>query len=209
MGIIVLIYTFYSFSFTKYYNRATIWIKPKISITTNSVDAYPNKSLNILLKEAKAKSLNEKSAEKKISLRINKGKYLLYFLYGSDTLKTYPVVLGFDPVNDKLQEGDGCTPEGIFKVKAKYPHRSWSKFIWIDYPTQDSWKKFNAAKKNGRLSNQSTIGGQIGIHGTPPGKDFMIDDKINWTLGCISLKNEHIDEIYAHISVGTPILIRR
>jgi lipoprotein-anchoring transpeptidase ErfK/SrfK len=29
-----------------------------------------------------------------------------------------------------------------------------------------------------------------------------------WTLGCISMKNEDVSELYSMIKVGTPIIIR-
>ncbi|MBT3756536.1 MAG: L,D-transpeptidase, partial [Candidatus Cloacimonetes bacterium] len=51
-------------------------------------------------------------------------------------------------------------------------------------------------------------GGEIGIHGVPAGYDNMIDEKYNWTLGCISLKNVDVNEIYKLIKVGTRIEIR-
>ncbi len=36
---------------------------------------------------------------------------------GLTPLKTYPIVLGNDPYNDKLCQGDTCTPEGVYKVR--------------------------------------------------------------------------------------------
>jgi murein L,D-transpeptidase YafK len=88
---------------------------------------------------------------KKADLRIvvAKSKYLLFVIKGTSIIKSYPVVLGFNPIDDKLREGDGATPEGIFKVRALYPHKSWSKFIWFDYPNEASWLKYNKAKKQG------------------------------------------------------------
>ena len=129
-------------------------------------------------------------------------------LYNNEEIKSYPVVFGSNPIDDKLRQGDSCTPEGIFKVRAHYPHKSWSKFIWIDYPTEDSWKKHNTAKSSGFITENAAIGGEIGIHGVPEGYDNMIDEKYNWTLGCISLKNVDVNEIYMIIKVGTKIEIR-
>ena len=143
-----------------------------------------------------------------ISILIEKSEYKLTILYNDKKIKSYPVVFGSNPVDDKLRQGDSCTPEGIFKVRAFYPHKSWSKFIWIDYPTASSWKKHNAAKSNGIISQNSSIGGEIGIHGVPADYDNMIDEKYNWTLGCISLKNVDVNEIYKFIKVGTKIEIR-
>src|SRR5438128_1545315 len=72
---------------------------------------------------------------RKISLRIEKSAYRLTVSYNGRPVKTYPVVLGGCPTNDKLRKGDRCTPEGTFHVRALYPHKDWSRFIWLDYPT--------------------------------------------------------------------------
>ena len=143
-----------------------------------------------------------------VSILIEKAEYKLTVIYNDEKIKSYPVVFGSNPIDDKLRQGDSCTPEGFFKVRAQYPHKSWSKFIWIDYPTGNSWKKHNSAKSSGLISENSSIGGEIGIHGVPEGYDNMIDEKYNWTLGCISLKNTDINEIYNIIKVGTKIEIR-
>ena len=144
-----------------------------------------------------------------IKVQIDKGDYTLQ-IFTSDTLvKTYPVVFGGNPVDDKLRQGDQCTPEGVFKMRAKYPHKSWSKFIWIDYPTTASWQKHRQAKKDGLIPQHAKIGGEIGVHGVPEGKDFTIDRRINWTLGCISLKNEDINEIYPFFNDKTTIVIQK
>lgn len=143
-----------------------------------------------------------------ISILIEKSEYKLTIIYNDKRIKSYPVVFGSNPVDDKRRQGDSCTPEGIFKVRAFYPHKSWSKFIWIDYPTANSWKKHNAAKSNGTISQNASIGGEIGIHGVSSGYDNMIDEKYNWTLGCISLKNVDVNEIYQIIKVGTKIEIK-
>ena len=143
-----------------------------------------------------------------VSILIEKTEYKLTMLYNNEKIKSYPIVFGSNPINDKLRQGDSCTPEGFFKVRALYPHKSWSKFIWIDYPTENSWMKHNSAKSSGSISENSTIGGEVGIHGVPDGYDNMIDEKYNWTLGCISLKNVDVNEIYQIIKVGTKIEIR-
>ncbi len=142
-----------------------------------------------------------------VALKVEKGLYRLTVEYRGKAVKQYPVVLGRSPVDQKLRQGDGCTPEGAFKIKALYPHRNWGKFIWIDYPTAASWARFNAAKKAGKLRPSATIGGEVGIHGTPDGQDALIDQQTNWTLGCVSLKAADIEEIYGVCQVGTPVLI--
>jgi len=152
-------------------------------------------------------SLNKHN--KPISILIDKSDYILSIMIDSSTIKQYPVVLGGNPKDDKLREGDQCTPEGTFKVRDKYPHSSWSKFIWIDYPNESSRKKHSAAKEDGIIPNESNIGGEIGIHGVPDGRGMLIDMKVNWTLGCISLKNKDINDFYPFVSKETIIIIRK
>ncbi len=144
-----------------------------------------------------------------VAILIDKSNYTLQVYAGDTLVKSYPVVFGGNPVDDKLREGDQCTPEGNFKINSKYPHKKWSKFIWLNYPTTDSWRKHRLAKKEGRISKNAKIGGQIGIHGVPKGTDFMIETRINWTLGCISLTNKDINEIYPYIDKKTPIKIQK
>ena len=142
-----------------------------------------------------------------LSILIDKSDYTFKVLFKDEVLITYPCVFGFNPVDDKHQEGDGCTPEGEFKIRSKYPHKSWSYFIWIDYPNKESWRRFNKRKADGVLGNSASIGGEIGIHGVPEGTDEMIANRNNWTLGCISLTNRDVTDVYKSIGDGTIIKI--
>ncbi|MBP0014207.1 MAG: L,D-transpeptidase [Roseofilum sp. SBFL] len=141
----------------------------------------------------------------KTSILIEKSQGTLTLYYDRQPIKSYPVVLGGNPTGDKLREGDLKTPEGIFKVRDLYPHSDWSKFIWLDYPNANSWRKHLQAKQQGLIPVSATIGGEIGIHGVPSGRDDLIDRKNNWTLGCISLKNKDVDELYRAIQPGTTV----
>jgi murein L,D-transpeptidase YafK len=144
-----------------------------------------------------------------ISILIDKSDYKLYIRIDSLVLKEYPVVFGKRENNDKLMQGDKCTPEGHFKIISKYPHKSWSKFIWLNYPNDESWKKHNEAINSGKIPPDADIGGEVGIHGVPKGMDYLIDAGYNWTLGCISMKNRDVDEIYPYITKSTSIEIRK
>lgn len=126
---------------------------------------------------------------------------------GLTPLKTYPVVLGNDPYNDKLCQGDTCTPEGVYRVRAKYPHPKWDLFIWLDYPNTQDWLKFSRAKQVGRISPTADIGGQIGIHGTEDPFKNIIGQ--NWTKGCISLHNKDLEEIYPLVNDKTLVVITK
>ena len=144
-----------------------------------------------------------------LHLFIDKTDYVLSVMQASCVIKQYPVVLGGNPTDDKLMQGDQCTPEGRFSILSKYPHRTWEKFIWIDYPNQDSWKKHNAAKSGGMIPEDASIGGEIGIHGVPEFGEDAIALGINWTLGCISLRNDDINDFYRFIDKGTLVIIQK
>lgn len=142
-----------------------------------------------------------------VSILVEKSKFRLTVFNELEPVKSYPVVLGSAPTGDKLHEGDRKTPEGIYYIRDLYPHPGWSKFIWLDYPRPESWREHFQAKLSGRISWRLPIGGQIGIHGVPADEDSMIEQRVNWTWGCISLKNKDVDEIYGFVGSGTLIEI--
>ncbi len=147
--------------------------------------------------------------EEGIHVEIDKRDYVLSIVRDTIIIKQYPVVFGSDPLRDKLRQGDRRTPEGKFKVISKYPHQRWDRFIWINYPTEDSWKKHRQAKMDGLIEESDGIGGEIGIHGVPWNTDYMIDERMNWTLGCISLKNDDINDFFPHIQKGSIVIIEK
>lgn len=79
----------------------------------------------------------------------------------------------------------------------------------IDYPTAVDVEKFNRRKQMGQIPQNAKLGGDIGIHGTWPREEYAVDQFQNWTLGCISLKNEHVQQLFKIIPVGTRITIKR
>jgi murein L,D-transpeptidase YafK len=158
-------------------------------------------------KQPLSKLLGKNPSPAKVSLLIEKAKYRLTVFYDRQPIKSYPVVFGRNPSGNKLHEGDQKTPEGIFHIQDRYEHPNWSKFIWIDYPTAQSWQNHFRAKSSGEIDELLPIGGQVGIHGVPAGKDALIEQRSNWTLGCISLKNTDVNEIYPFIKIGSLIEI--
>ena len=151
--------------------------------------------------------LGNKFEKEKISLLVEKSKYQLTVFYNLKPVKSYPVVFGSSPNGDKFHEGDNKTPEGIYYIRDLYPHSAWSKFIWLDYPTPQSWREHYRAKLAGEIDFLLPIGSEIGIHGVPKGKDSLIEKRSNWTWGCVSLKNQDVDEIYEFVSQGTLVEI--
>jgi murein L,D-transpeptidase YafK len=140
---------------------------------------------------------------------IDKSDYELQVYDAEGWLITYPVVFGNDDLGDKMVQGDRKTPEGTFTIINKKVHNKWCRYMGLDYPTRESIDLFNRRKQTGALPASAKIGGDIGIHGTWPREGFAIDQYQNWTLGCISMKNEHVTQLYKLLPVGTRITIRR
>jgi murein L,D-transpeptidase YafK len=140
---------------------------------------------------------------------VDKRKYELSVYDSKGWFATYPVVFGNNTLDDKKMEGDRNTPEGTFRINGKRPHAKWDRFISIDYPNEESLVKFKRRKERGEVPAWASPGGEIGIHGTWPNEDFVVDKYKNWTLGCISLKRRDVEDLYSYLPVGTTITIRK
>jgi murein L,D-transpeptidase YafK len=140
-------------------------------------------------------------------LVVRKQSRTMSVFQGTKPIKKYQVVLGHNPRNDKIMQGDKCTPEGVYRVVSKFPHRKWHKFILLDYPTTENWLKFARAKQRGEIPWDAKIGGEIGIHGTDDELKNLLRE--NWTEGCIALRNGDIEEVYRLVHPGTVVVIQR
>lgn len=144
-----------------------------------------------------------------VRIVIDKSSYELYVYDTKGWFATYPVVFGNNSLADKKMEGDKNTPEGEFKIENKRIHDKWDRYLGLNYPTKESWEKFRLRKQRGEIPSGASPGAGVGIHGTWPHDDYMIDRYKNWTNGCISLKNEDVEDLYSYVPVGTPVTIRK
>ncbi len=147
-------------------------------------------------------------------LIVKKSERKLEVFDGEKLAKTYQIVLGFAPVGDKQEEGDGKTPLGEFYVFTKNDQSKFYLSLGLSYPSIDdaerglrenliSQEEHDAiveAVNEKRMPPQNTkLGGAIYIHGGG------IED--DWTHGCLALKNEEMKEIFEAIPVGTKVSI--
>lgn len=137
-----------------------------------------------------------------VHFKVDKSERRFDVLAGDSVLRSYPCVLGERPEGDKEYQGDRRTPEGVFTFRSKRVHAQWHKFIWVDYPNAESWRRYRRRKAEGRIPAGKDIGGEIGIHGVPEGMDHWITEGQDWTWGCIALRNADVDEIYRVIEPG-------
>ncbi len=109
------------------------------------------------------------------------------------------IALGFAPEGDKLQEGDGKTPEGIFTINRRNSQSAFHLSLGIDYPQPEDIAR-----------------GQQ--HGIDPGKDIFIHGQPNgvvgltlpgdWTAGCVAISNTEMAQLWSLTETGTIVEIR-
>jgi murein L,D-transpeptidase YafK len=144
-----------------------------------------------------------------VRIIIDKSDFELRVYDSKGLLAAYPVVFGLKPLEDKFMQGDRRTPEGSFKIIYSKEHQLWRKMLMLDYPTTESLIKYKLRKKDGLIPANVGVGNGIGIHGVETGNDYFIDRYYNWTNGCISLKNTHINDLARYAKAGTTVMIQK
>lgn len=130
---------------------------------------------------------------------IEKTERRLSLLRDGQTIATYRISLGFAPDGDKSKEGDGRTPEGVYRIDRKNGQSAFHLSLGIDYPRPDQRA---AARSEGR-----DPGGDIFIHGQPNGYDGPAITG-DWTAGCAAVSNAEIAQIWSRVEIGTAVEIR-
>lgn len=143
-----------------------------------------------------------------VYLVVVKSSYELQVYDKDGWYATYPAVFGSKSLDDKMMQGDRKTPEGTYHILSKRPHEKWSKIMDLDYPTAADKAKFNERKAKGLIPKSAKIGDGIAIHGTWPHDERAVDAYQMWTNGCVSLKNEDMEEVYNIAPVGTKVIIQ-
>ena len=133
---------------------------------------------------------------------VDKRSNSMYLFKGNEILKSYSVGFGQNPVGHKVQEGDHRTPEGHYMLTYKNEQSKFYRSIRINYPNERDIAIANA--------RGVSPGGDIVIHGMPNevGDYRGPVSPINWTQGCIAVRNYEMDEIMRLVNSNTPIEIR-
>ena len=171
---------------------------------TGPVEEYPDPGLPVTA-PLKAPKIIIKKAQKKL------------LLYSEEKLlRTYPVKIGFNPVGDKIRQGDKRTPEGSYYICMKNPRSKYYLSLGLSYPSiedaergleQKLITKNDHARIIEKISKKSIppwdtpLGGEIFIHGG--------GETWEWTYGCIALCNKDIEELYKVIALGTEVVIQQ
>ncbi len=136
------------------------------------------------------------------SILILKKDHLLELLSAGKVIRSYKVALGSGGLAPKDRQGDGRTPEGHYVIDNRNAASHYHKALHVSYPNPDD------RRRAARLG--VAPGGDIMIHGLPNGKGYIgaAHQIYDWTLGCIAVTDQEIDEIWTLVPTGTPVEIR-
>lgn len=139
-------------------------------------------------------------------IKVDKTARIMKLLHHNQTIRSYPIRLGFDPSGHKIKEGDGKTPEGRYIIDWRNSKSAFYKSLHISYPNPQDIAN---AKKLG-----VSAGGNIMIHGSattaqleklPSLMQYL--PRSDWTWGCIAVRNVDMDEIWNLVDNQTRIHI--
>ncbi|MFV0333746.1 MAG: murein L,D-transpeptidase family protein [Tropicimonas sp.] len=131
---------------------------------------------------------------------IDKSRRVMVAYRDGKALKRYDIGLGFAPEGDKTQQGDGRTPEGIYRINRRNDRSRFHLSLGIDYPRPEDRAE---ARELG-----VDPGGDIFIHGQPNSLPDTMMIPGDWTEGCIAITNPEIAELFRYTPIGTLVEIR-
>ena len=143
--------------------------------------------------------LNSQAVDKVL---VVKSERKLLLLSRGEVLKSYRVSLGKRPDGPKQREGDKRTPEGFYWIDWRKVSDKYNLAMHISYPNELDQQQ---AQKKGVAP-----GGMIMIHGTPLDEEYpeWFFSTLDWTEGCIAMRNNDIREVWSLVKDGTLIEIR-
>lgn len=159
-------------------------------------------ALSILAATLSASAQQPPAPLKADSILILKKDHLLELLSAGKVIRTYKVALGSGGLAPKERQGDARTPEGHYVIDNRNAASHYHKALHVSYPNADD------RKRAARLG--VAPGGDIMIHGLPNGQGLIGSAHriYDWTLGCVAVTDQEIDEIWTLVPTGTPIEIR-
>jgi hypothetical protein len=130
--------------------------------------------------------------------------------------------IGINGAVNLRTRGSAMTPKGEFRVERINPNSQYATFIAINYPnprvadqalaerliTAEEAERIRRHYQQHRLSYPNTaLGGNIGIHGLG-NRDPFLNQRVDWTEGCLAVENEQVRLLSSLVGVNTPVLIQ-
>jgi murein L,D-transpeptidase YafK len=143
----------------------------------------------------------DSSGRKADRIVITKSQHIMTLFADGKALKTYKVALGRS-TGAKQRQGDHKTPVGQYVIDQKNSQSRFHLALHVSYPNADDIKRAREAKAD--------PGGLIMIHGIPDRFGWLgsLQNKLDWTDGCIAVTNPEIEEVWKLVPVGTPVEIQ-
>jgi lipoprotein-anchoring transpeptidase ErfK/SrfK len=140
-------------------------------------------------------------------VRVQKAARRMFLLEDGIVVRRYDVALGYGGLGPKKREGDGVTPTGVYRITGKLDETPWHTLLGVSYPNYDDVRRHAALKARGEIPHDAGIGFGIAVHGRKASQADGEHKKTDWTLGCIALDNDEVDELARVVRPGTPIVI--
>lgn len=131
---------------------------------------------------------------------VEKSTRRMILIQNGKTARIYRIALGSAPIGDKERQGDGRTPEGVFRIDRKNAGSAYHLSLGLDYPQAADRVRANNAGYN--------PGGDIMIHGQPNALPMDAVIGHDWTAGCIAVSNAEIAEMFAATPIGTVVEVK-
>jgi murein L,D-transpeptidase YafK len=137
-------------------------------------------------------------------------------------MRSFPVSLSRDNRGAKRRRGDLRMPEGDYRISGPARASRFHLFLPFDYPspadaehglasgtiTSAERTAIEAAWERGAMPPQNTrLGGVLGLHGEGARWRGSADKGLDWTEGCVALRDDDITYVAARTAPGTPIRI--
>lgn len=144
---------------------------------------------------------------------VEKAARRLRLFDGKRLVRTYRIALGRGK-GDKVREGDGRTPEGVFYVCVKNPDSKFHLSLGLSYPNVEDAKRgladelitreqhdliVQAIRAKRQPPWDTPLGGEIMIHGHGASRD--------WTAGCVAMESDDVTELYECLPLGARVEI--
>lgn len=154
-------------------------------------------------------------------IRVDKSDRTVYVYRGAELIRELPADVSVSPEDKVRRSGMGETehyrvPEGTFYVTRRNDDSNYYRAFVISYPdpvhalagfqsgliTRAEYEAIVRADQEGVEPPMNTmLGGLVELHGQGSGR------RRAWTRGCVALRNVHMDELWAYVEVGTPVVI--
>ncbi len=141
----------------------------------------------------------------------------------NETVKVFTdIAIGRGGTEQLRVRDDGKTPLGEFEIAWIAEESQFHMFFGLNYPNikraqkaydngeidRRTYYRIKDAITLGEVPPQNTkLGGYLGIHGLG-NKDLKTHRRYNWTLGCVAITNEEIEELALWLKIGTRVVIR-